>query len=69
MMLPIGQNHIPEGTDSLVCAQDDDGSAYVAYSSENNMVMHIARLRPDYLAPEPDYKRVGCLARTWLGAG
>ena len=38
--------------------QDDDGTAYVAYSSENNMVMHIACLKPDYLAPEPDYHRV-----------
>ena len=39
-------------------AQDEDGSAYLAYSSESNMVMHIARLQPDYLAPEPSYQRV-----------
>lgn len=37
--------------------QDDDGVAYVAYSSEENLVMHISRLAPDYLAPLPTYVR------------
>ena len=27
-------------------AQDDDGEAYIAYSSEGNKVMHFARLAP-----------------------
>jgi beta-galactosidase len=29
--------------------QDDDGQAYVFYSSESNWTMYICRLRPDYL--------------------
>ena len=35
--------------------QDDDGLAYVAYSSEGNLVMHISQLAPDYLSPLPVY--------------
>ena len=30
------------------CAQDDDGTAYIAYSSEGNRVMHIGQLTADY---------------------
>ena len=37
--------------------QDDDGLAYVAYSSEGNLVMHISQLAPDYLSPLPVYVR------------
>ena len=33
---------------SCMLAQDDDGSAYIAYSSESNRVMHIGQLTPDY---------------------
>jgi hypothetical protein len=38
--------------------QDDDGTAYIAYSSENNKVMHVGRLTRDYLHVEPRYKRI-----------
>ncbi len=37
--------------------QDEDGRAYVAYSSEENLVMHISQLAPDYLSPLPTYVR------------
>ena len=37
--------------------QDDDGLAYVAYSSEDNLVMHISQLAPDFLSPQPIYVR------------
>ena len=29
--------------------QDDDNSAYIAYSSEENKVMHISQLSKDYV--------------------
>ena len=38
--------------------QDEDDSAYIAYSSEDNAVMHVARLTADYLDIEPEYKRI-----------
>ena len=38
--------------------QDEDGSAYIAYSSEDNRVMHIAALSDDYLRVQPSYVRV-----------
>ena len=37
--------------------QDEDDRAYVAYSSEENLVMHISPLAPDYLSPLPTYVR------------
>lgn len=43
--------------DDSCAVQDDDGAAYIAYSSENNKVMHIGRLTRDYLDVEPDYIR------------
>lgn len=48
---------------SCLC-QDDDGSAYIAYSSEDNRVMHIAQLSKDYAQLGKQYIRtmVGCSA-------
>ncbi|EIE19343.1 Arabinanase/levansucrase/invertase, partial [Coccomyxa subellipsoidea C-169] len=36
---------------------DDDGSAYIAYSSEDNKVMHIAQLTKDYISVGKDFVR------------
>ena len=37
--------------------QDDDGAAYIAYSSEKNRVMHVARLTDDYKGVVNQYLR------------
>ena len=37
--------------------QDDDGAAYIAYSSEKNRVMHVARLTDDYRGVGNQYLR------------
>jgi len=42
----------------LTVFQDDDGSAFIAYSSEDNSVMHVARLTADYLGIHPTYNRI-----------
>ena len=38
-------------------SQDDDGAAYIAYSSEGNKVMHLARLAPSLDDVAPGYER------------
>ena len=38
-------------------AQDDDGAAYIAYSSEGNKVMHLARLAPSLDSVAPGFER------------
>ena len=38
--------------------QDDDGKAYLVYSSENNNTMHVCLLSDDYLSPTTTYKRI-----------
>jgi hypothetical protein len=40
------------------CLQDENGSAFIAYSSEDNSVMHVARLKADYLDIQPMFKRI-----------
>jgi beta-xylosidase len=49
----------PNGQQSrdMTLFQDDDGAAYLFYSSENNDVMHIARLTDDYLGVRDDFQR------------
>lgn len=49
----------PNGQQSrdMTLFQDDDGQAYLFYSSEDNDTLHITRLRPDRLGTEPDYSR------------
>lgn len=41
----------------MVSWQDDDRSAYIAYSSEDNKVMHIAQLTRDYTDVGKEYIR------------
>lgn len=38
--------------------QDDDGTAYHFYSSEENATMHVSRLTDDYLKPSGEYARI-----------
>ena len=38
--------------------QDDDGTAYTIYSSEDNQTFHIAKLSEDYLCPSGEYVRI-----------
>lgn len=38
--------------------QDVDEIAYLAYSSEDNSVMHVAKLREDYLGVQAAYNRI-----------
>jgi hypothetical protein len=38
--------------------QDDNGSAYLIYSSENNQTMHVCLLSDDYLHPTPRDARI-----------
>jgi len=38
--------------------QDDDGQAYLFYSSEENATMHVALLSADYLKPSGKYRRL-----------
>ena len=42
----------------LQILQDDDGSAYLAYASKDNHIMHIAPLTEDYLDVKATYKRI-----------
>jgi len=42
----------------LTLFQDDDGKAYVFYSSEENPTMHVSLLTDDYLRPAGKYARV-----------
>lgn len=58
----------PNGQQSrdMTLFQDDDGSAWLFYSSEGNATMHVARLRPDYLDVEPRYERI--FVEQWLEA-
>jgi beta-xylosidase len=37
---------------------DDDGQAYLFYSSEENATMHVSLLTPDYLSPAGKYRRI-----------
>lgn len=43
--------------DAPVPAQDDDGKALIAYSSERNKVMHVARLTRDFTDVELGFAR------------
>ncbi|HXO75909.1 MAG TPA: beta-galactosidase trimerization domain-containing protein, partial [Puia sp.] len=38
--------------------KDDDGRAYLVYTSENNNTMQVCLLSKDYLSPTPLYKRI-----------
>lgn len=38
--------------------KDDDGKAYLVYSSENNNTMHVCLLSDDYLSPTKTYERI-----------
>ena len=38
--------------------QDDDGRAYLVYTSENNNTMQVCRLSADYLSPTAVYRRI-----------
>ncbi|GGB17497.1 family 43 glycosylhydrolase [Puia dinghuensis] len=38
--------------------QDEDGRAYLVYTSENNNTMQVCLLSSDYLKPTPVYKRI-----------
>jgi beta-xylosidase len=38
--------------------KDDDGKAYLIYSSENNNTMHVCLLSNDYLTPTKTYTRI-----------
>jgi beta-xylosidase len=38
--------------------RDDNGKAYLIYSSENNNTMHVCLLSKDYLSPTPADKRI-----------
>jgi hypothetical protein len=38
--------------------KDDDGRAYLFFSSENNVTLHVALLSDDYLEPTPEWKRL-----------
>ena len=42
---------------SAASVQDDDGAAYIAYSSEGNRVMHFARLAPNLDNVAPGFER------------
>ncbi|KAK9810662.1 hypothetical protein WJX73_008429 [Symbiochloris irregularis] len=41
----------------LTVYKDDDGSAYLVYTSEDNRALHIAQLTEDYLGVRPGYTR------------
>jgi len=62
---PKGPFHYIESTrpnDSMsrdmTVFKDDDGKAYLFYTSENNQTMHIALLSKDYLKPTSTFVRV-----------
>jgi lysophospholipase L1-like esterase len=42
----------------LTAFQDEDGRAYLVYSSENNNTMHVCLLSKDYLSPTAVYDRI-----------
>ncbi|KAB7771149.1 beta-glucanase [Xanthomonas maliensis] len=50
----------PNGQQSrdMTLFQDDDGTAYLFYSSEGNATMHVTRLTADYLDTEQGYQRI-----------
>ncbi|MFI5154762.1 MAG: glycoside hydrolase family 43 protein [Chitinophagales bacterium] len=50
----------PNGQESrdMTIFQDEDGRAYMIYSSEGNKTMHITQLSDDYLKPGPGFKRI-----------
>jgi hypothetical protein len=50
----------PDGEMSrdMTLFKDDDGTAYLIYTSENNNTMHVSRLSKDYLAPAGTWKRI-----------
>lgn len=48
--------------------QDDDGTAYHFYSSEENATMHVSRLTDDYLKPSGEYARI-FIGRSMEAAG
>jgi hypothetical protein len=55
----------PNGEESrdMTVFQDDDGSAYLIYSSESNNTMHITQLTPDYLKTTSTFNRIFVNAR------
>ena len=62
---PAGPYHFinsmrPNGQMSrdMTAFQDDDGKAYLIYSSENNNTMQVCLLSDDYLAPTSSYVRI-----------
>uniref|UniRef100_A0A061SMX0 Arabinanase levansucrase invertase n=1 Tax=Tetraselmis sp. GSL018 TaxID=582737 RepID=A0A061SMX0_9CHLO len=50
----------PHGSESrdMTVFLDDDGQAFLLYSSENNMVLHVARLNSSFTGVEPSYGRI-----------
>jgi beta-xylosidase len=42
----------------MTAFQDDNGNAYLIYSSENNNTMQICELSDDYLSPTKNYIRI-----------
>lgn len=42
----------------LTLFKDDDGLAYVIYSSEENRTAHVARLSGDFLRPTSQWNRI-----------
>ncbi|TAA08873.1 beta-glucanase [Pseudoxanthomonas winnipegensis] len=58
----------PNGQQSrdMTLFQDEDGTAYLFYSSEGNATMHVTRLTADYLDTEQDYQRI--FVDQWLEA-
>ena len=55
----------PNGEESrdMTIFQDDNGAAYLVYSSEGNNTMHITQLTADYLKPTSTFKRILINAR------
>ena len=55
----------PNGQESrdMTIFQDQDGSAFLIYSSEGNNTMHITPLTSDYLRPSATFKRILVNAR------
>jgi beta-xylosidase len=50
----------PNGQESrdMTVFKDNNGEAYLIYSSENNNTMHICKLSSDYLLPSKNYIRI-----------
>ena len=62
---PVGPYHYlrsvrPNGHMSrdMTLFKDDDGKAYLIYSSEDNNTMQVCQLSDDYLAPSKTYSRI-----------